>query len=94
MGGAYASIGKRILAHIIDGFIVGLGTIPGFILMFVGFGLAASTAGPSGQMSDDVAAGAVGIFLLAYALIFIGVVALWLYNCFCSAGIGRLSASV
>jgi len=82
MGAAYASVGKRILAHIIDGFIVGLGSIPGVILMFVGVGLAASTASPSGRMSDDAAAGAVGIFLLAYAVIFLGVIALWLYNCY------------
>jgi uncharacterized RDD family membrane protein YckC len=82
VGAAYASIGKRILAHIIDGFIVGLGAIPGVILMFVGVGLAASTSSPSGRMSDDAAAGAVGIFLLAYAVIFLGVIALWLYNCY------------
>ena len=82
MGGAYASVGKRILAHIIDGFIVGLGAIPGVILIFVGVGLAASTSTPSGRMSDDAAAGAVGIFLLAYAVIFLGVIGLWLYNCY------------
>jgi uncharacterized RDD family membrane protein YckC len=82
VGGAYASIGKRILAHIIDGFIVGLGAIPGVILMFVGVGLAASTSSSSGRMSDDAAAGAVGIFLLAYAVIFLGAIALWLYNCY------------
>ena len=73
MGAAYAGVGKRILAEIIDGFIVGLGTIPGFILMFVGIGLAASTADSRGRMSDDAAAGAVGIFLLSYVLIFLGV---------------------
>jgi uncharacterized RDD family membrane protein YckC len=82
VGAAYASIGKRILAHIIDGFIVGLGAIPGVILMFVGVGLAASTSSPSGRLSDDAAAGAVGIFLLAYAVIFLGAIALWLYNCY------------
>jgi uncharacterized RDD family membrane protein YckC len=91
MGAAYASIGKRILAYIIDGFIVGLGTIPGFILMFVGVGLAASTADSRGQLSDDAAAGAVGIFLLAYVLIFAGVIALWLYNCYL---LGRDGATI
>jgi uncharacterized RDD family membrane protein YckC len=80
--GAYAGIGKRILAHIIDGFIIGLGGIPGFILMFVGIGLAASTAGSSRQVSNEVGAGAVGIFVLAYAVIFLGVIGLWLYNCY------------
>ena len=80
--GAYAGVGKRILAHIIDGFIIGLGAIPGFILMFVGIGLAASTAGSSGQISNEVGAGALGIFMLAYGVIFLGVIALWLYNCY------------
>lgn len=80
--GAYAGVGKRILAHIIDGFIIGLGAIPGFILMFVGIGLAASTAGSSGQISNEVGAGALGIFMLAYGVIFLGVIGLWLYNCY------------
>jgi len=82
MGAAYAGIGKRIVAHIIDGIIVGLGAIPGVILMFVGFGLAASTADSRGRISDDAAAGAVGIMFLAYALMFVGFIALWLYNCY------------
>lgn len=80
--GAYAGVGKRILAHIIDGFIIGLGAIPGFILMFVGIGLAATTAGSSSQVSNEVGAGALGIFMLAYGVIFLGVIALWLYNCY------------
>ena len=91
MGAAYASVGKRILAHIIDGFIVGLGAIPGLILMFVGIGLAASTAGPRGQISDDAGAGLVGIVFLAYAVIFLGVIALWLYNCYL---LGRDGATI
>lgn len=91
MGAAYASVGKRILAHIIDGFIVGLGSIPGVILMFVGVGVATSTAGPSGRLSDEAAAGAMGAFFLAYAVIFIGVIALWLYNCYL---LGRDGATI
>jgi uncharacterized RDD family membrane protein YckC len=82
LGAVYASVGKRIVAHIIDGIFVGLGAIPGIILMFVGFALAASTAGPHGQISDDAAAGAVGIMFLAYAVMFLGAIALWLYNCY------------
>ena len=91
MGAQYASVGKRILAHIIDGFIVGLGGIPGFILMFVGIGLAASTADRSGRMSDDATAGAVGILFLSYAVIFLGVIGLWLYNCYL---LGRDGATI
>ena len=87
----YAGVGKRILAHIIDGFIIGLGAIPGFILMFIGFGLAASTADSRGQLSGDAAAGALGIMFLAYGLIFLGVIALWLYNCYL---LGRDGATI
>lgn len=78
----YASVGKRIIAHILDGIIVGIGAVPGIILMIIGAGLAASTAPSRGRMSDDAAAGMVGIILLAYLVIFIGAVALWLYNCY------------
>ena len=81
-GAAYASAGKRIVAYILDGIFVGLGAIPGGILMFVGFALAASTADPRGRISDDAAAGAVGIMFLAYGLMFLGLIALWLYNCY------------
>lgn len=87
----YAGVGKRILAHIIDGFIVGLGAIPGFILMFIGFGLAASTADSRGQISGEVGAGALGIMVLAYGLIFLGVIGLWLYNCYL---LGRDGATI
>jgi len=87
----YAGVGKRILAEIIDGFIVGLGGIPGFILMFIGFGLAASTADSRGQLSGDAAAGAFGIIFLAYGLVFLGVIALWLYNCYL---LGRDGATI
>jgi uncharacterized RDD family membrane protein YckC len=75
-------VGKRILAHIIDGIFVGLGVLPGIILIFVGFAMAASTTDSRGRISDDAAAGAVGIIFLAYALMFVGAIALWLYNCY------------
>ena len=82
MGGAYASIGKRILAHIIDGFIVGLGAIPGVIVMIIGGGLAASAADSRGRVSDDVGAGVLGLVFLGYGLLFLGIIALWVYNCY------------
>ena len=78
----YASIGKRIVAHILDGLIVSLGALPGLLLLIVGITLAASTAGPRGQVNDQAAAGAVGIMFLSYGLMFIGAIALWLYNCY------------
>jgi len=82
MGVAYASVLKRIVAHILDGIIVSLGAIPGIVLMFVGIGLAASTAGPRGQLSDQAAAGAFGVMFLAYGLIALGCLAIWFYNCY------------
>jgi len=82
MGAQYASVGKRILAHIIDAIFVSLGALPGGVLMFVGILLAASTADSRGRVSDSAGAGAVGIMFLAYALMFLGCVALWLYNCY------------
>ena len=81
-GAAYASVGKRIIAHIIDQIIIGLGALPGVILMIVGGGLAASTADSRGQLSDSAGAGLVGILMLGYALLFGGILAVWLYNCY------------
>ncbi len=78
IGAVYASIGKRIVAHIIDGIFVGLGAIPGVILIVLAGVLAASTADSHG----DIGAGALGMVFLAYAVIFLGVIALWLYNCY------------
>jgi uncharacterized RDD family membrane protein YckC len=91
MGAAYAGVGSRILAHIIDGFIVGLGMLPGLILMVIGGGLAASTADSRGQINDAAASGLVGVVLLGYALIFIGCIGLWLYNCYL---LGRDGATI
>ena len=82
MGAAYAGIGARILAYIIDGLFVGLGFLPGIILMFVGLAMAATTADSRGQLSDEAAAGAFGLIFLSYALMFLGGIALWLYNCY------------
>jgi uncharacterized RDD family membrane protein YckC len=90
-GAVYANVGKRIIAHIIDSFIVGLGAIPGVILMIIGGGIAASTADPSGRIEDGAAAGLVGIIMLGYALLFLGIIALWLYNCFL---LGRDGATI
>ena len=39
-------------------------------------------ANKRGQLSGDAGAGALGIIFFAYAVIFLGVIALWLYNCY------------
>jgi uncharacterized RDD family membrane protein YckC len=43
--------------------------------------MAASTASPSGRLSDEAAAGVVGSMFLGYAVVFLGSIAVWLYNC-------------
>lgn len=82
MGAVYANVGKRIIAYIIDSFVVGLGAIPGVILMIIGGGIAASTADARGQISDGAAAGVFGMLFLGQALLFLGCIAIWLYNCY------------
>jgi len=79
-GPVYAGVGKRIVAHIVDGIIVGLGTIPGLILLFVGVGFVATTADSRGNIPDGAAAGAFSIMFLAYGLIGLGALAVGLYN--------------
>jgi len=91
MGAQYASILNRILAHIIDGFIIGLGALPGVILMFIGIGVAAGSASSNSRVGDSAAAGAMGVVFLAYAAIFAGVMALWLYNIYL---LGRDGATI
>src|SRR5262249_36574790 len=78
----YAGVGKRIVAHIVDGIIVGLGGLPGWILIFVSIVFAAGSSTTRGPVSDTAAAGAAGMIILAYGLVFLGVVAVWLYNCY------------
>jgi uncharacterized RDD family membrane protein YckC len=73
-------MGKRLVAAIIDGIFVGLGAIPGWIVMIVFAVGAASTADSRGRMSDDAAGAMMGGFLLGYLLIFGGTIILWLFN--------------
>lgn len=77
---AYAGMGKRLLAHIIDGILVGLGGIPGWIVMMIFVVGAASTTDSRGRMSDDAAGAMVGGMMLGYLLIFGGTIILWLFN--------------
>jgi uncharacterized RDD family membrane protein YckC len=76
----YASMGKRFAAALLDGLIVFIGTVPGWILFVIAVVSAASTADSSGRLHDEAAGAVVGLMLLGYAVIFIGVMAVWLYN--------------
>lgn len=76
----YAGMGKRLAAAIIDHLIVGLGAIPGGILCGIAMAGAVAQSNPSGRLSNDAANAVVGLVLLGYAIIFLGVVLIWLYN--------------
>lgn len=76
----YAGMGKRLAAAIIDGILVGLGGIPGWIVIMIFVVGAASTADSRGRMSDDAAGAMVGGMVLGYLLIFAGTIILWLFN--------------
>ena len=76
----YAGLGKRFAAVLLDSLIVSLGTLPGFGLMMIAVVVGASTSDSRGRMSDEGAGAMVGLIMLAYALIFIGFLAVWLYN--------------
>lgn len=77
---AYASVGKRFAAALLDGIIVTLGTVPGWILFAIAMVGAASSTDSSGQLRDEAAGVFVGMILLGYAVIFIGAMIVWLYN--------------
>ena len=69
----YASIGKRFGAALLDGLVFLGGALPGFILMFLGVGLAGATA-------DSGGGAGVGLVFLGYLLIFIGYIAVFVYQ--------------
>ena len=77
---AYAGMGKRFAAMLLDGLIVGLGTAPGWVLFVIAGLSAASNTDSSGRLRDEAAGAFVGLILLGYAVIFIGAMAVWLYN--------------
>src|SRR5437773_9662936 len=77
---AYAGMGKRLGAAIIDGILVGLGGIPGWIVIMISAIGAASTADSRGQISNDAAGAMMGGIFLGYLLIFVGTIILWIFN--------------
>ena len=77
---AYAGIGKRFLAVIIDGLLQGLGQLPGWIVYFIVVAGAVSTAPSSGQLSNEASAALTLGMLVAVGLICIGGLIVALYN--------------
>ena len=76
----YAGMGKRFLAAIIDGFLVSLGGIPGWIVIMISAVGAVSTADSRGNISNDAAGAMMGGIFLGYFLLFIGSVLVWLFQ--------------
>src|SRR5262249_44322250 len=70
-----------IVAVILDGLIGLVAEIPGFILMGIAGGMAQSSAVSSrGHMSDDAAAGFVGMVFLGYGVAILGGLGVAIYN--------------
>jgi len=76
----YASIGKRLGAAIIDGLIISLGTIPGWVLFGVAMAGAVSATDANGRLRNEAASAVFGMVLLGYAVIFVGAMLIWFYN--------------
>ncbi len=87
----YADIGKRFVAALLDGLIVFVGMLPGWILIILGGITAATNTDSRGQVTGDAAGAFVGLVLLGYLLLFVGWGAVWLYNCYL---LGRDGASL
>jgi len=75
----YAGMGKRLLAAIIDALIVGLGAIPGVILVVIATAGAVSTADQRGRISNEAQGAFVGAVMLGYLVIFVGELLIWIY---------------
>jgi len=77
---AYAGMGKRFAAALLDGIIVAVGTAPGWVLFVVAALSAASNTDSSGRLRDEAAGAFVGLILLGYLVIFVGAMIVWFYN--------------
>ena len=73
----YAGIGARLLAVLIDGLVGMVGALPGIIVMVIGGVTGAATADSRGQITDGAA---VGMLVLGYILLFIGLLTVGIYN--------------
>ncbi len=81
--GAYASIGKRIAAVLLDGLLGFAAEVPGFVFIAIG----AASAGPSGRLEG----GAAALFFLGYFIAFVGALGIGIYNIYL---LGRDGASL
>lgn len=85
---SYAGIGKRFVAHLLDGLLAGVGAVPGIFVLFIGFAM----IGAAGSTRSDAPDAAGLLFvMLGYGLVFIGTLGVWLYNVYL---LGRDGASL
>ncbi|MEN3332085.1 MAG: hypothetical protein V7641_1450 [Blastocatellia bacterium] len=76
----YASIGKRFVAAILDGLVVSVAMIPGWILYGLAIGLAVSNTDSRGQLSQSDSQAMAGMMMLAIVALFGGWLIAWLFN--------------
>ena len=76
----YAGMGKRLLAAIIDGILISLGGVPGWIVIIISAVGVASTADSRGQISNDAAGAMMGGIFLGYFILFVGSVLVWIFQ--------------
>lgn len=74
----YASVGRRFVAHLLDGLVGLCAAIPGIFLFIIGAVLSGAGAGPRGEPNP---AGVV-LFLLGYLVIGVLALAVFLYQCY------------
>jgi uncharacterized RDD family membrane protein YckC len=77
---AYASIGKRIGAFLLDVLIGLVAEIPGFIVIGIAFASVAGKVDSRGQVPPDEAGAFLGLLFLGYGLAGLGGLAVGLYN--------------
>src|ERR1041384_5217148 len=77
---AYAGMGKRLGAFIIDWLLGSAGAIPGVVVIMISAIGAASTADSRGNLSPEAAGAMMGGIFHGYLLVFTGAVIVWLFN--------------
>lgn len=77
---AYASVGKRIVAVILDALVGLAAEIPGGIILGIGAGMLAASADSRGQVPSGEGGPALIVMMLGYAVAVLGGLAVGIYN--------------
>ncbi|HKQ05437.1 MAG TPA: RDD family protein [Blastocatellia bacterium] len=76
----YASIGKRFGAWFCDALIGFVATIPGWVVFGIAIAIGAANADSQGRVRDSEAGAFIGLMFLGYGLLFLGLMAVGIYN--------------